>query len=108
MSNQKEKLFQALADAVLEGDEVEAVRASEEVVTEKIDAYDAINEGLSAGMERAGKLFEEEEYFVPELIISSDALYAGLDVLKPHIKRTDGQARSKVVIGVISGDTHDI
>ncbi|MDR3363376.1 MAG: cobalamin-dependent protein, partial [Clostridiales Family XIII bacterium] len=39
---------------------------------------------------------------------SSDALYAGLDVLKPHIKRTDGQARSKVVIGVISGDTHDI
>ena len=59
-------------------------------------------------MERAGRLFEEEEYFVPELLICSDAMYAGLDLLKPHLKRAEDGPRRKVVIGVIEGDTHDI
>ena len=108
MSDKKEKLFQALADSVVNMDEVESARVSKEVVAENIDAYEAINEGLSVGMEQAGKLFDTEEYFVPELLLCSDAMYAGLDVLKPHIKRDDTQLQHKIVIGVIQGDTHDI
>jgi corrinoid protein of di/trimethylamine methyltransferase len=108
MSGKKEKLFQALADSVVNMDEVESARVSREVVAENIDAYEAINEGLSVGMEQAGKLFDTEEYFVPELLLCSDAMYAGLDVLKPHIRRDDTQLQHKIVIGVIQGDTHDI
>jgi dimethylamine corrinoid protein len=54
-------------------------------------------------------LWEEEEYFVPELLLCADALYAGLNILRPHVKMSD-QAKSKgvVVIGTVQGDVHDI
>jgi corrinoid protein of di/trimethylamine methyltransferase len=108
MSKLKEELFKELSDAVVEMDEEQAVAAAKEVVEQNYDAFEAIDKGLSAGMEEAGRLFEEEEYFVPELLICSDAMYAGLDVLKPHIKTNDAEVKHKVVIGVIEGDTHDI
>jgi methanogenic corrinoid protein MtbC1 len=43
-------------------------------------------DGLAAGMETVGKLYDTQEYFVPEILMCSDALYRGLDVLKPHVK----------------------
>ncbi|HWR30439.1 MAG TPA: corrinoid protein [Negativicutes bacterium] len=108
MSTKKDKLFQKLSDAVVEMNEEEAIRISHEIITEGIDAYEAIENGLSLGMDRAGKLFEEEEYFIPELLLCSDAMYAGLEVLKPHIKLDAQGEKHKVVIGVVEGDTHDI
>jgi len=108
MSNVKQRLFQELSDAVVDMDEDKAVATAREVVDLGLDAYLAIERGLSAGMERAGVLFDEEEYFIPELLMCSDAMYAGMDVLKPHL-RLDGVAeKHKVVIGVVQGDTHDI
>jgi corrinoid protein of di/trimethylamine methyltransferase len=108
MSEIKEKLFQELSDAVVDMDEDKAVAVAKGVVALGLDAYQAIEQGLSAGMERAGVLFDEEEYFIPELLMCSDAMYAGMDVLKPHL-RLDGVAeKHKVVIGVVEGDTHDI
>ena len=108
MSEVKEKLFKELADAVVDMDEDKVVAIAEEVVAADLDAYEAIEKGLSAGMERAGQLFDEEEYFIPELLICSDAMYAGMDVLKPHISRESVDEKRRVVIGVIQGDTHDI
>lgn len=108
MSNSKDELYKKLAQSVVDMEEEETVVLSKQVIDENYDAYEAIDKGLSAGMEEAGRLFEEEEYFVPELLICSDAMYAGLDVLKPHIKAKDGEVKHKVVIGVIEGDTHDI
>ena len=108
MSEVKQRLFQELSDAVVDMDEDKAVAVAQGVVSLGIDAYQAIELGLSAGMERAGVLFDEEEYFIPELLMCSDAMYAGMDVLKPHL-RLDGVAeKHKVVIGVVEGDTHDI
>ena len=108
MGEIKERLFQQLSDAVVDMDEDLAVAAANEVVALEIDAYQAIELGLSAGMERAGVLFDEEEYFIPELLMCSDAMYAGMDVLKPHLKPDGAVEKHKVVIGVIEGDTHDI
>ena len=108
MSKSKEILFGELSEAVVNMDEQETVTLSNEVIQGKVDAYEAIDQGLSAGMERAGKLYEEEEYFIPELLMCSDAMYAGINILKPHI-RTEGLGeKHKVVIGVVEGDTHDI
>ena len=64
--------------------------------------------GLVNGMNRASELYEEEEYYIPELLICSDAMYNGLDVLKPHIDKEDMGSKGKIVIGVVQGDTHDI
>ncbi|MDR1256146.1 MAG: corrinoid protein, partial [Spirochaetaceae bacterium] len=103
-----EELLKKLADSVVDMDEEGAVAYSGKAVEEKVDAYIAIDKGLAKGMERAGKLFDEEEYFVPELIICSDAMNAGIAVLKPHLKQEEAAAKHKGVIGVIEGDTHDI
>jgi corrinoid protein of di/trimethylamine methyltransferase len=101
-------LFSKLSDAVVDMDEDAAVKLSRQAVDEKIDAYEAIDKGLAHGMERAGELFDEEEYFVPELLICSDAMNAGINVLKPHLKHEETRRKHKAVIGVIEGDTHDI
>lgn len=108
MSISKEELYKKLAESVVDMDEEETVKLSKQVIDENYDAYEAIDKGLSAGMDKAGKLFDEEEYFVPELLLCSEAMYSGLDILKPHIKTKDHEVKHKVVIGVIEGDTHDI
>jgi dimethylamine corrinoid protein len=102
------QLFQDLSHAVLVFDEDKVVALAREVVAAGLDAYEAIEQGLSHGMERAGELFDEDEYFVPELLLCADAMYAGIDVLKPHVPRSQERSRGKIVIGVIEGDTHDI
>jgi corrinoid protein of di/trimethylamine methyltransferase len=90
-------------------DEDHARELSIEAVERGFDAYITIERGLVDGMGRAGELFEAEEYFIPELLLCSDAMYAGLDILRPHLKVEDAnQRRFKVVIGVVEGDTHDI
>jgi corrinoid protein of di/trimethylamine methyltransferase len=85
-----------------------AVATAKEAVEAGLDALDAINNGLVVGMDKAGELYDREEYFVPELLICSDALYLALDILKPHLKLETAVEKIGCVIGVLEGDTHDI
>ena len=71
-------------------------------------AFDGIMEGLVDGMNRAGQLYEEEEYFVTDVLLCSDAMYAGLEILRPYLPEEAGETKHKGVIGVVEGDTHDI
>ncbi|MDR3588329.1 MAG: corrinoid protein [Negativicutes bacterium] len=103
----KNECLRQLSDAVVEMEEEKAAAVAAEAVRRGIDAFEAIEKGLSHGMARAGKLYEEEEYFIPELLLCADAMYAGLEVLKPHLKNS-GESKGKIVIGVVEGDTHDI
>ena len=59
-------------------------------------------------MERVNELFESEEYFVPEILLCADAMYAGIEVIRPHLPQEGTRKKEKVVIGVVKGDTHDI
>ena len=104
----EEELHKGLSDAVVDMDEDLARELAQAVVDEGFDAYEAIEKGLSAGMEEVGRLYEEEEYFIPELLLCSDAMYAGIEILRPHIKKREDSVRHTVVIGVVEGDTHDI
>jgi dimethylamine corrinoid protein len=108
MALSKKQLYRELSDAVVEMEEDKTVEIANSIIEQHLDAYEAIEQGLSDGMERAGQLFEEEEYFIPELLMCSDAMYAGLDVLKPHLKTEGEGEKQRIVIGVIEGDTHDI
>ena len=101
-------ILDQLALAVKDMDEELAVKAAGEALSEGIEALTAINEGLVRGMNEAGRLYEKQVYFVPELLLCSDAMYAGLDILTPHIKRAESEKRASMVIGVMEGDTHDI
>ncbi len=108
MSDTSETLFLALSDAVVGMNEDLTRELANRAVAQGVDALAAIEHGLVDGMNRAGKLFESEEYFIPELLLCSDAMYAGLDILRPHLKRDEGKRRHTVIIGVVEGDTHDI
>ena len=108
MGNTKEEILKDLASAVVDMDEELAVDAANRLVDQNLDAYDGIASGLAVGMGQAGKLYEEEEYYIPELLMCSDAMYAGLDVLRPHLKKADTADTFKAVVGVVEGDTHDI
>jgi dimethylamine corrinoid protein len=108
MVRDREDMLKDLANGVLNLDEDLAVTTARETIEAGLEAFDAITNGLVVGMNRAGELYDEEEYFVPELLICSDALYAALDILRPHLKREDKQEKIGCVIGVVEGDTHDI
>jgi corrinoid protein of di/trimethylamine methyltransferase len=104
------ELLTALSDAVVNMDEDGAKETAQKVLDEGFNAYDAVMNGLAAGMEIVGDLYDKHEYFVPELLLCADALYAGLDILKPHIRAEDigESAKGQVVIGTVQGDVHDI
>ena len=104
----KGEILKGLHDGVVEYDEDRVVELSEAAVSEGIDAYEAIMDGLAAGMETVGKLYDAQEYFVPEVLMCSDALYKGLDILKPHMKDAGEKVKGQVVIGTVEGDVHDI
>lgn len=108
MARNEEDILKDLMESVLNMDEELALKAAQEAIEAGLDVYEAINGGLVVGMEKAGDLFESGEYFVPELLMCSDAMYVALDVLKPHLKVQDSGARVRCVIGVVEGDTHDI
>ena len=104
----KEELLKRLSDGVLDMEDEAVAEAAREYLESGYPALDGIMEGLIDGMNRAGQLFEEEEYFVTDILLCSDAMYAGLDVLKPHLPTESEDNKKKVVIGVVEGDTHDI
>ena len=104
----KEEILKKLAEAVVEFEEDEAKEWAQIALDEGMDAFEAIMNGLAAGMETVGDLYDQQEYFVPELLMSADALYAGLDILKPHIKQEAVKNMGQVVIGTVQGDVHDI
>ena len=104
----KKEIHEKLKNGVIEYQEEETQEAAQAVLDEGYDALEAIMDGLAAGMEVVGDLYDRNEYFVPEVLMCADALYAGLDILRPHIPEDSGQVNAQVVIGSVQGDVHDI
>lgn len=109
MTRSKEELLEALSECVVEMEDEEVVDVANEYLEAGYPAFDGIMDGLVDGMNKASDLYDAEEYFVTDVLLCSDAMYAGLDVLRPHLPADDtGVEKPKVVIGVVEGDTHDI
>ncbi len=109
MAKSKEELLEKLSECVVEMEDEEVVDAANEYVEAGYPALDGIMEGLVDGMNKASDLYDEEEYFVTDLLLCSDAMYSGIDILKPHLPVEENKGKKiKIVIGVVEGDTHDI
>jgi corrinoid protein of di/trimethylamine methyltransferase len=107
-ASRKAEILAALANAVDKMDEEGSVKAANDALAAGIDAYEAITKGLSKGMEVVSDKYEKGIYFVPEILLCADAMYAAIGVLRPHLKADKRDARTPIVIGVIEGDIHDI
>lgn len=104
----KQELLKRMSDGVVEMEEEDVADAAREYLEAGYPAFDGIMEGLVDGMNRASVLFEEEEYFVTDVLLCSDAMYAGLDILRPCLEEDASEEKVTGVIGVVEGDTHDI
>ncbi len=100
-------LNDSLSAAIVEGDSEKAVSIAKEIVLQKGNLEEAILYGLNRGMQLVGEQYEKRRYFLPEIIVSADALYDALTIFKPHMKR-GLEPKATVVIGVVRGDIHDI
>ena len=101
-------LYERLADAVARMDEDEASALANQIVEEWLSVSDAIEQGLIVGMNRVSELYEQEEYFLTEVLMCADAMDAAFAVLSSHLETNGLPSRGRIVIGTIYGDTHDI
>ncbi|MDO9573747.1 MAG: corrinoid protein [Candidatus Contubernalis sp.] len=109
MSEERAKeLYERLRVGVINYDEDDVAAAAQDVLDEGVDAFTAVFQGLIPGMEEVGELYEQQEYFVPELLMCADAMYAGLNILRPHMDGKGMGVSGVVVMGVVQGDVHDI
>ena len=104
----KEEVLEKLKTGVVEYLEEQVKEAAQQGLDDGYGALELIMDGLAAGMEIVGDLYDRHEYFVPEVLMCADALYGGLDILRPHIPPKEGGLNAQVVIGSIQGDVHDI
>ena len=104
------EILRGLHEAVCQFEEEEAVKWAKVALEEGVDPFIATMEGLAEGMMEAGDKYKKKEYFVPELLMCADALYAGLDLLKPAIEASGrkSEVKGSIVLGVVEGDVHDI
>jgi dimethylamine corrinoid protein len=104
----EQEILGGLAAAIIEMNEDRAVELAEAALAAGMEPYHTIMEGLAAGMEVVSRKYDEEEYFVPEILLCADAMHAALVVLRPHLSAAEVAGQGQVVIGVVSGDIHDI
>ena len=104
------EIINEIRQALINFDEDGVDEWAKKALDEGVDPFIATMEGLAEGMIEVGELYNKKEYFVPELLLCSDALYAGLDILRPAIKASgrESEAKGSIVLGVVEGDVHDI
>ena len=73
-----------------------------------MEAQAILLEALVPGIQEVGKLFEAGEYFLPEMMISAEAMKRGVSELEPYLAKTDIKSNGKVIIASVAGDVHDI
>ena len=101
-------LTEELFDAVLNGKRDVAVEATRKALDASMDPQSLIDDGMIPAMNEVGKRFEEEEFFVPELLLSARAMKSALELIRPLLTRTAASRKGCVVIGTVQGDLHDI
>ncbi len=100
--------YKSIYEGVMEGDQAAVVDGVQAALDTGANAEEVLNEGMISAMTEVGRLFEEGEYFVPEMLIAARAMQGGLALLRPALAEADVQPKGKVAIGTVKGDLHDI
>lgn len=100
--------LEALKQNIIDGNAKGALALTQEGLDEGIPPEKLINQGLIPAMSTVGQLFEEGEFFVPEMLIAARAMQSSLDILRPLVTKSNMKPLATVVIGTVKGDLHDI
>lgn len=98
----------AIFDAILDGDAAAVETLTQQALDAGQSADSILREALIPAMNEVGELYEEGEYFVPEMLVAARAMKAGLAVIKPLLVEGDAESMGKVAIGTVKGDMHDV
>jgi 5-methyltetrahydrofolate--homocysteine methyltransferase len=100
--------LQALADAVIKGDQNTAVEITKTALSEGTAAKNVLDEGLIAGMDVIGARFKKNEVYIPEVLIAARAMKMAMEILEPELAKEGVEPVGKFLIGTVQGDLHDI
>jgi len=100
--------LEELSQAVIAGDMDAASALTEKALVTGVPASEILSKGLVPGLQKVGDLFEAGEYFLPELIVSGDAVSQALELLAPLLGKEDAPYMGKYLIGTVQGDVHDL
>ncbi len=103
-----EELLKAMHDEVVSFNEEGVREATAAFNAAEYDPLRGILDGLAAGMNTVGRLFKDQEYFVPEVLLCAEAMNAGVELLKPRMRGAEVKSEGTVVLGTVQGDVHDI
>ena len=102
------KIFKKIIEAIEDGEIEEVVELVEEALEDEEEPTDIMNKGLIEGMNVVGELFKEGELFVPEVLMSANAMEAGMELIRPYLKADDVKVAGKIIFCTVEGDLHDI
>jgi len=101
-------LLRKIREDIFKGNVEGVVDGVKQTQQEGYEISKILNEGLLRGMELVGRDFKANKIFIPEVLIAAKAVLAGLDILEPHFAKAGIQYKSKIVMGTVKGDLHDI
>ncbi len=105
---QPEETLDTLYEGILDGEMNAAADYVQAALDAGLEPDTILKEGMIAAMTEVGELFEEGEYFVPEMLIAAKAMQAGLGVLRPYLVASGVDPIGKALLGTVQGDMHDI
>ena len=97
-----------LYEAILNGDADKSVKITQAALQADVDPQRLVNEDMIPAMDEAGRRFETNEFFVPELLIAARAMKGALGLIRPLLAQRGVAPAGRVVIGTVKGDLHDI
>jgi len=97
-----------LQEALFRGDVSRVKEITQRALQEKVEPKEILEQGLITGMKVVGIKFKNNEIFLPEVLLASQAMYGGLELLQPKLIKSGVKAVGKVIIGTAKGDLHDI
>ncbi len=100
--------LKALADAVIKGDQKQAVEITKAAIAEGTAPKSILDEGLIAGMDVVGARFKKNEIYIPEVLIAARAMKMAMEILEPELVKAGVEPVGKLLIGTVQGDLHDI
>ena len=101
-------IHDTIYNSILEGDREGTTAGVSLALEESYSPEVILQEGMIAAMKEVGRLFEEGDYFVPEMLIAARAMQSGLALLKPYLVDSDIKPAGTVAVGTVKGDLHDI
>ena len=101
-------MLNRIKDDIIDGNRKGVAADVQQALDAGRGAEDILNEAMIPAMAEVGRLFEEGEFFIPEMLVAARTMSAGMEIIKPLLKGAGAVSRGKVVIGTVAGDLHDI